>query len=137
MHIIVDIIEDTNTVCIKVFWHTVFFLWFLECPIRSVTYHMVQIRQKIWYIRDRGTIFCKMSGGLDISWLDEIQKNNPLKRCQKISACAQNTVKERAVVCRWCANAFNQIIIIQPFSIWREKFLTYFTRQNSFMTSNF
>jgi len=47
-----------------------------------------------------GTTFCKMSGGLDMSWLDEIQKNNPLKRCQIISACAQNTVKERAVVCR-------------------------------------
>jgi len=47
-----------------------------------------------------GTTFCKMSGGLDMSWLDEIQKNNPLKRCQIISACAQNTVKERAVVCK-------------------------------------
>jgi hypothetical protein len=37
-----------------------------------------------------------------MSWLDEIHKNNPLKHCQKnlkIPACAQNTVKERAVVC--------------------------------------
>jgi hypothetical protein len=34
-----------------------------------------------------------------MSWLDEIHKNNPLKRWKKNSAGAQNTVKERAAVC--------------------------------------
>jgi len=40
----------------------------LECPIRSVTYHMVQIRQNKMRIYDEaGGIFCKMSRGLDMA----------------------------------------------------------------------
>jgi len=117
--------------------HGVFFT-FLECPIRSVTYHYgTNSPKKIkWgYTRLRGRHFCKMSRGLDniMAWWDSKKQSfENAARKLKILLALKNTVKERAVVCRWCGcNAFNQIII-QPISIWREKFWTYFTRQNNF-----
>lgn len=79
--------------------HGVFFFFGMSNKVSHLSYG-TNSPKKLRIHEVGGTTFCKMSGGLDMSWLDEIQKNNPLKRCQIISACAQNTVKERAVVCR-------------------------------------